>query len=543
MNKYFLYARKSSESEDRQILSIEQQLFEVREFAKKETLSVIAELTESMTAKQPGRIVFNEMLSRIEKGEADGIVAWNPDRLARNSIDGGRIIYLVDTGKIKNLKFPTFRFDNNAYGKFILSIAFGQSKYYTDNLSENIRRGIRQKLRKGIWPNWAPLGYLNDPKTRRIVIDQDTSSYVKKLFQLYSTGDYSFRKLKNIFDQEGLIGKKDAPLSVSQIQHILRNTFYYGVFSYDNETYEGSHPPLITKQLFDKVQKVMIGRHRDTRKIKHDYVFRGFITCGECGASITAEKKKKRYTYYHCTKRKAKCAQPYNTTEQDLAGQLSYRLSKIWINDKTAEKILDDFNRYRSTEQKDLTIEINAINIELKQIEEHLTRLLDGYIAGMIEPSEYLSRKQELISRKTDLKQNIAGLESGEVDWFELAKDIIVTCNSVEKTVKENNYGNLRKFAEKTGSNFFLKDRALSFSFKKPYGFISEELFPDSNIAVLEIKNSTPKKNGIPDLLSAGGTSEKIMHLYQNQGVCRGWRRLSTYVRNFAKHNFLKTEM
>ena len=139
--RYFLYARKSTDDEDRQILSIEAQLTELREFAKKEGLFVYKELVEAKTAKEPGRPIFNVMLSSIEKGEAEAILAWHPDRLARNSVDGGRIIYLIDKGVIKDLKFPTYRLDNNAQGKFMLSIAFGQSKYYIDALSENIKRG------------------------------------------------------------------------------------------------------------------------------------------------------------------------------------------------------------------------------------------------------------------------------------------------------------------------------------------------------------------------------------------------------------------
>jgi len=142
MIKYFIYCRKSTEEEERQILSIEAQLTELREFARKEGLFIVREFTESQTAKEPGRSIFNEILSRIEKGEANGILAWNPDRLARNSIDGGRIIYLVDTDKIKSLKFPTFWFEPTPQGKFMLSVAFGQAKYYTDNLRENILRGI-----------------------------------------------------------------------------------------------------------------------------------------------------------------------------------------------------------------------------------------------------------------------------------------------------------------------------------------------------------------------------------------------------------------
>ena len=134
MTKYFIYCRKSSEDEERQILSIEAQLAELREFAKQNNLFVVKEYYENKTAKEPGREVFNFMVSEIEKSNASGILAWNPDRLARNSIDGGRVIYLVDTGKITSLKFPTFWFEATPQGKFMLSVAFGQAKYYTDNL-------------------------------------------------------------------------------------------------------------------------------------------------------------------------------------------------------------------------------------------------------------------------------------------------------------------------------------------------------------------------------------------------------------------------
>src|SRR4030043_1485035 len=183
--KIFLYARKSTDEPERQVLSIEAQMFELREFAKKENLKIVREFVESKTAKEPGREIFNDMIASIEKNEAEGILAWHPDRLARNSIDGGRIIYLVDTGKITTLKFPTFWFDPTPQGKFMLSIAFGQSKYYIDNLSENIKRGIRQKLRKGELPGLAPLGYLNELRHHTIVKDPERWLAVKKMFKAY----------------------------------------------------------------------------------------------------------------------------------------------------------------------------------------------------------------------------------------------------------------------------------------------------------------------------------------------------------------------
>lgn len=145
--KYFLYARKSTDTEDKQVLSIEAQIVELRKYARDNNFVIVDELIEKKTAKMPGRKVFNAMLARTQNGEANGILAWHPDRLARNSIDGGQIVYLLDQTIINYLRFPMFQFENTSQGKFMLSIMFGQSKYYVDNLAENVKRGLRQKIR------------------------------------------------------------------------------------------------------------------------------------------------------------------------------------------------------------------------------------------------------------------------------------------------------------------------------------------------------------------------------------------------------------
>ncbi|PIP17464.1 MAG: hypothetical protein COX43_04230 [Parcubacteria group bacterium CG23_combo_of_CG06-09_8_20_14_all_35_9] len=195
--RYIIYTRKSTEDKDRQVLSIEAQLTELREFAVKEKLEIVASLCEAKTAKEPGRTKFAEMLKLIEQGKADGILSWHPDRLARNSIDGGKIIHLIDKGIIKSLKFPTFWFEPTPQGLFMLSIAFGQSKYYVDNLSENVKRGMRQKIRNGVWPVWAPIGYLNNPETRMIDVDLEKAPKIRKLFELYATGEHNLNSLAN----------------------------------------------------------------------------------------------------------------------------------------------------------------------------------------------------------------------------------------------------------------------------------------------------------------------------------------------------------
>src|SRR3989344_872366 len=196
--KFFLYARKSTDVEDKQMRSIPDQLLELREFAKREEIDIVEEFTEAKTAKVPGREVFNAMVERLEKGEASGILSWHPDRLARNSIDGGKIIYLVDLGKIKYLKFPQFWFEATPQGKFMLSMAFVQSKYFVDSLSENTKRGLRQKVKRGEMPGLAPIGYKNiltADRRKLIVLDKKYSPLIKEVFEKFSTGKYTLKDM------------------------------------------------------------------------------------------------------------------------------------------------------------------------------------------------------------------------------------------------------------------------------------------------------------------------------------------------------------
>ena len=292
---FFLYARKSTESEERQVLSIQSQLAELRSLAQKENIIIKQEFTESMTAKEPGRPLFNEMISRIEKGEAQGIIAWHPDRLARNSIDGGRVIYLLDTEHIKFLKFPTFWFENTPQGKFMLQIAFGQSKYYTDNLSENVKRGLRHKLRNGVWPGWAPLGYLNDKNLRKVVVDPVKGPLVKQLFETYATGHYTLEDLKKASFAWGLVSRSGKPLVKAELYRTLTRAFYYGLMKYTGEWHQGTHEPLITKELFDQVQKALVRNGRPNKYKKLYFPLLGLASCASCGCAITAERPWRRF--------------------------------------------------------------------------------------------------------------------------------------------------------------------------------------------------------------------------------------------------------
>src|SRR3989339_1554086 len=312
-----LYARKSTEEDDKQVMSIEAQLFELREFAERERIEIIREFTEAKSAKKPGRDGFAKMLTMIETSKKPlGILAWHPDRLARNSMDGGRIIYLVDTGAIASLRFPQFWFEPTPQGKFMLQVAFGQSKYFSDNLVENVKRGIRQKIRRGEWLTLAPFGYVNNYKTKNIEPDKVKSRIIKRAFEEYATGTYTLKSLADFLADHGVVQKKGTPFAKCSVVKMLTNRAYLGFVKHRGEWHDGTFKPILSPTLFEAVQKILSARRKPRKsKVRHPFPFTQFMTCGECGCAITAQYATNRYgiiyTYYRCTKKNGNCAQPY----------------------------------------------------------------------------------------------------------------------------------------------------------------------------------------------------------------------------------------
>jgi len=465
--KFFLYARKSTDEPERQVLSIEAQLFELQEYAKKEGLNIVREFVESKTAKEPGREIFNDMIASIEESEAEGILAWHPDRLARNSIDGGRIIYCIDTGKITTLKFPTFWFDPTPQGKFMLSIAFGQSKYYVDNLSENVKRGIRQKLRSGIWPAWAPLGYINDKNNHCITVDKEKAKFIKKVFELYATGEYPLAQIRKIINTAGLVGRKGKMLSVSNYQYMLKNKIYYGMIEYNGELYDGKHKPIITKKLFDRCQEVMKQKSKPKGRKLKPYMYRGFFRCGECGCFITTETQK-GHNYLRCTKRKNPCSQRY-TREEIITSQIKEVLKKVSLSSAWVDASIIQFEKEQTEISQAESSFTQKLRDELMEIEIKLDRLLDLHLEGSLTQTEYTTKKQKLILAKKDLEEKISSFGRKSNNRFELAITFLKATNQAEKYAQKENPERNRDFLKKIGSNFRIADRTLAGDFKNAW--------------------------------------------------------------------------
>ncbi|MBI5356308.1 recombinase family protein [Candidatus Collierbacteria bacterium] len=443
MIKYIAYCRKSTDEKEKQVLSIESQIEELKEFATKEKLQIVCFLTESRTAKSLGRPVFEEVIQKIEKGEANAILSWHPDRLARNSVDGGKIVYLLDTGKFLDLKFPTFWFDNTPQGKFMLSIAFGQFKYYVDNLSENVKRGNRQKLRKGILPNKAPYGYLNEPRLRTIEVDSAKSKIVKKVFELFAEGESSIADISRFFQKFGITRYSGKMLHLDTVKRILTNKFYIGIINFGGEIYEGTQELFIPPELFGKVQKILEAREHPKPR-RNSFTFLGLAKCAECGCSITAEVKHKcypttrgnvDYIYYRCTKKKTDCSQNY-LQEELVEQQLRAIVEKASLPASWAKLWLERLDKEETKEKENGESQITRFSLEIQQIDQKLDRLLEGYLDQIVDPQIYQQKKNELVELKIKLKEKMTSISKNGSEWLGLMREFIELAAAAAKIAR-----------------------------------------------------------------------------------------------------------
>ncbi len=477
-NRFFLYTRKSTDDDKRQVLSIEAQLREVRDFARAEGLEIVEEFVEKQSAKIPGRPIFNEMLRRIEEGEASGIVAWHPDRLARNSIDGGRIIFLLDTGKILSLKFPRHWFENTPQGKLMLNNEFGFSKYYVDSLSENTKRGLREKVHRGEFPGVAPLGYLNDYRTKRIILDRERAPHVKQAFEMYAAGDETLDTMREYFGEHFVLSRNQKLVGRHFVSRVLSNPFYYGHFRYGGEVYEGKHEALISKKLFDEVQSVLKGRAKTSPQTKHvPKAFLGLLHCADCGGAITAEVQK-GHTYYRCTKKnriQSWCTQPY-VREELLAEEITTLLAPFCLSEEWAMQMLQMLKTERQSLAASSSVLREKNQTEIANLSARHQRLLDSFLDGALDRETYLAEKAKIFSNKKTLEEQSPSSVETHYPWLEPFENWLKEAGNAGKVVKTGSLHEKKRLASKIfGSNLLLDRKKARGSATKPWSLLLEE--------------------------------------------------------------------
>ena len=472
---YFLYARKSTDTEDKQVLSIEAQLTELRALARREGLNIIEEFVEKKSAKTPGRPVFEEMMRRVEKGEAQGIVCWKIDRLSRNPVDSGRISWLLQQGTIA--KIVTH---DRAYlphdNVLLMSVEFGMANQYIRDLSVNVTRGLKAKARMGIYPSSAPLGYLNDPRTKTIVVDRKKAPTIRKAFEMYAEGKSRYEDIARFLFENGIAtgatrgwtkgGGK--PLKREQIAFLLSNPFYVGRFRYAGEMYDGKHTPIVSKELLEKVQKVLKERSNKNRPPENNpQAYCGLLSCSECGCSITAEEKMKvqkngnthRYVYYHCTKKRGKCDGEF-VREEVLDAELSDLLSRFHLPPEWAKEMERMTTEDAQEAEQCATASISALRTEIIAINGKIARLTDLFVEQDIERGEYLTRKRVLQDERRQLEEQVLKFERNAAHWIEPLREWIKDASTLDEIAKAEDLSLKKSSLQKIfGSNLTLHAR------------------------------------------------------------------------------------
>lgn len=392
--QYCLYARKSTEDDERQAMSIDSQVKEMQEIAANENLYIKEIRQEKHSAKQSGqRPVFRQLIDDIQLGVFDGVLTWAPDRLSRNAGDLGRLVDLMDQGKLLEIKTFSQTFHNNPNEKFLLMILCSQAKLENDQKGINVKRGIRAKCEMGWRPGMPPLGYFNRTfnGVKDIQVDPDRGQIITEMFERVKNGE-SGRKIKRWFDEINFTNRSGTKVSLSQIYLMLGNNFYYGKFEYPEGSgnwYKGSHKALTTKETFDEVRKQLVIPFKKAKWGSKKFTFKGLFLCASCGATIIGEDKfRKRKTadpvyhiYYHCSKQKDRsCKEPY-LSEEKLIKSLNQYIHFLYMIQpqkiRYSEKLRLSIEHYKEVRESILlTQEINPNDkqIDFRDFSKHIFR-------------------------------------------------------------------------------------------------------------------------------------------------------------------------
>lgn len=556
-NKYFLYIRRSQDAEDRQMASLEDQEKEMMEVASRLGLNVVEVLYESQSAKKPGRPVFNQMLMRFHAGEADGILCWKINRLARNPVDGGQIQWLLQTGVIRHIQ--TYSKDYQPTDNVIMmAVELGMANQFVNDLSVDVKRGMRNKADRG-WmaQRQLPIGYRHNKgygKGENEIVSTPDLLIVKKLFITMLGGSYSASDIWRLATQYGIRTKSGKPKALQSIFNMLTNQFYCGFYYWKGADgvevrHRGKHEAILTEDEFNSVQK-LLGKHgRPTRVNKLDFAFRGPIKCGECGCAVTAESKvrtvcthcKHKFSckvgtacpkchldisqmvnpkiygnvYYHCTKKSKtqKCSQGV-IGEKELEMQIMEELSKVETNEDFYLWAVEAIKYMHGDERVTQEAVVNNLEKSGSTLRSRLNQLFLMRADGEISGEQLAKMSKETEEELRHIEQEQKRLHNRMSEWITNADKYLSFAEQVTKKFNLALNPEKRDMLEILGSTIELMDKKLRIvvpnellGFKNVYKKLGDELGRFDTKKALDLQGLSEEKRVAFHDLCAGKDS------------------------------------
>ena len=476
-----------------------------------------------MSAKAPGRPIFTEMMRRVLQGEAKGIICWKLDRLARNPIDGGSIIWSIKQNGIE-IVTPSQTFNQQNENSILMYIEFGMAQKFVDDLSKNVKRGLKTKAEKGHLPSGAKAGYMNDKYAekgnKKLLVDPERFPLIRKAWDMILTGMYSppqvLRTLNNEWGYRTPKHKKigGKPMTRSQIYKTFTDRFYYGEFEYPEKSgnwYKGNYTPMITKDEFDRVQ-ALLGRKGKPRPKTHEFTYTGLMRCGECGSMITAEEKYQvicsgcknkfaslnktecpkcqlsienmknptllHYTYYHCTKRKKQQCSQKSLKVEDLEKQFDSLLEKIEISVGFKNWAIKYLNEVTDLEVDDRNNVLHSLQNAYDDCVKRIDNLMKLKISPqnsdgtLLSDEEFRTQKDSLVKERQALSEKLGDTDDRIDKWIELTEKTFNFACYAREWFQNGDRETRKQILIGLGSNLTIKDKTILVDLEKPLQFI-----------------------------------------------------------------------
>ncbi len=466
-----IYVRVSSR-EQAEGFSLDAQLDLLREYARKNAIKVVREFREAESARKAGRTAFHEMLDfLIANPNVRSILVEKTDRLYRNFHDFAKLdiesmnlhVHLVKENEILSK-------DSRSHQKFIHSVKLAMAKNYCDNLSEEVVKGLDQKALKGLWPTYAPIGYRNTPEHG---IDPDVveAPLVRLAFGWAASGTYTLNKLRRALFDAGLRSRRAKKmLGKEAIRRVIANPMYMGQFVWKGRVHEGVYKPLVTPDLFDRAQ-IAMGLRARPRETKHKFAFTGLILCSHCGASITAEIKKRKYVYYRCARQ---CEAVTYVREQDIVIQLGDALRRIQVT----QDVVDWTREALLSSHQDQTDFHRESVVRLVSRREKVTGYLDqaytDRVEGRIADDLWLRRSDQWKCERDEINQQIASHEAAKTNYLESGVKLLELAQVAHSLYVSRNPEEQRQLINFVLSNCRMHGASVEYDWRKPFDLLAD---------------------------------------------------------------------